>query len=171
MPLLFAGLLIALLVAPASAEPPTGFAEFPWGTEPSVLRDRFLSKRCRSSSESREPWYSITCLGYLVEGLSVPVLRLDFEPGASLAGYYMVIAPGSYPALRDLVIKRFGRPTSRARVFWSGAHLSWAWPGMSATMIERCGEEASCLEVTTAPIERRREQLRERERRDSAQSF
>jgi hypothetical protein len=40
-----------------------------------------------------------------------------------------------------------------------------------ATLIEKCGEEYSCMEVTTAALDRRREQTRERERRESTQSF
>jgi hypothetical protein len=117
------------------------------------------------------PWYSVLCNGYLVEGLSIPVLRLDFEPANALAGYHMLVARGSYRAFRDLVLKRFGRPTSRSSILWSGGQMSWVWNGVSATLIEKCGEEYSCMEVTTAALDRRREQIRERERRESTQSF
>ena len=166
-----ASLLVAFTVIPASAEPPTGFTVFAWGTNPTVLREQFVSKRCRGSTESRRVWYSIQCQGYLIEGLSIPSVQLYFEPADSLAGYHMIVARASYPAFRDLVLKRFGRPTSRSSIFWSGQQMSWAWASASATLIERCGEEFSCLEVTTTAIDRRREQIRERERRDSAQSF
>jgi hypothetical protein len=155
-PLVLAGLLIALMAAPAAAEAPNGFSEFAWGTTPTVLRQQFVATRCRSSSESRVPWYSVLCNGYLVEGLSIPVLRLDFEPANALAGYHMLVARGSYRAFRDLVLKRFGRPTSRSSILWSGAQMSWVWDGVSATLIEKCGEEYSCMEVTTAALDRRR---------------
>ena len=168
--LVLAALVLALAAAPAFAEPPTGFADFKWGTSPSVIRQQFLPSRCRSSKESRLHWYSIECHGYRVEGLAIPVLTLDFEPAESLAGYNMVVARGSYRAFRDLLLQRFGRPTSRSMLFARG-QMSWAWPGVTATLIERCGEEFSCVEVRTAVIDRKREEIRERERRDSVQSF
>ena len=164
-------LLVVLLVVPAFAERPSGFSEFVWGTSPTVLRDQFMSKRCRVSTESRRAWYSLECRDYLVEGLTIPVLRLDFEPADSLAGYYMIVARGSYRAFRDLVLQRFGPPTARSSILWSGAHMSWTWDNVSATLIEKCGEEHSCVEVKTTPIHRRIEQIRERERQDSKQSF
>jgi hypothetical protein len=170
IPLVFAGLLLAFVVTPASAEAPVGFAEFPWGTSPAVLQQQFVSNRCRSSIESRREWYSVLCREYRVEGLSVPALRLDFEPADRLAGYHMVLARGSYRAFRELVVKRFGPPTRRA-YFWAAGQEWWVWPGVSATLTENCGEEVSCLEVMTTVLERRREQIRERERRDSTQSF
>jgi len=170
MPLVLAGLLLVVVVGPASAEAPAGFAEFPWRTSAATLRERFIGSRCRSSTESRRDWYSILCRDYRVEGLSIPALRLDFEPADELAGYHMLIARGSYRAFRDLVVKRFGPPTRRGSV-WAGGPEWWVWPGISATLTEKCGAESSCLEVTTSALDRRREQLRERERRDSTQSF
>ena len=164
-------LLVGLAILPAFAEPPRGFADFAWGTPPAALRQQFVPTRCRSTTESRQPWYSIGCRDYLVEGLSIPLLRLDFEPADSLAGYYMLVARGSYAQFRDLILQRFGRPTSRRWIPGSGTEMFWAWGGISATLIERCGQESSCVEVTTTPIDRRREQLRERERRDASQSF
>ena len=164
-------LLITLFVAPAAAQAPTGFTEFAWGTRAAVLREQVVAKRCQSSTESRRGWYSILCQGYLVEGLSVPRLRLDFEPADALAGYHMDVARASYPAFRELVLKRFGRPTTRRLIPLIGQQMWWTWPGVSATLIEKCDEESSCLEVTTAPLDRRREAMRERERRDASQSF
>jgi hypothetical protein len=166
-----AALLLALVVAPAAAQAPTGFTEFAWGTNPSVLREQVVTKRCQSSTESRRGWYSILCREYLIEGLSVPALRLDFEPADALAGYHMVVARGSYSAFRELVLKRFGRPTTRRLIPLIGQQMWWTWPGVSATLIEKCGEESSCLEVTTATLDRRRDAIRERERRDATQSF
>jgi hypothetical protein len=166
-----AALVSVLVAAPAFAEAPTGFGEFKWGTNPAVIRQQFIGSRCRSSTENRRHWYSIECLDYRVEGLTIPVLTLDFEPADSLAGYNMVVARGSYPAFRELVLKRFGPPTSRRSLLFTPREMTWTWPGVSATLIERCGEETSCVEVTTAAIERKREAIRERERRDSVQSF
>ena len=73
--LALAALLVALVLTDASAEPPTGFAEFPWGTTPRVLRDELLAKRCGATSEGRRDWYTLQCNDYRVEGLVVPVLR------------------------------------------------------------------------------------------------
>jgi hypothetical protein len=170
-PLILACLLIVLSVVPASAEAPSGFSEFAWGTNPAVIREQFMSKRCRTTTENRRIWYSLECRDYLVEGLNIPVLRLDFEPADSLAGYYMLVARASYSAFRELMMQRFGRPTSRGSIPWSGAQISWLWDGVSATLIERCGEGYSCVEVRTTALDRKLEQVRERERRDSRQSF
>jgi len=170
--LLLLGLLIATLATPAAAAPPTGFAEYAWGTNPTVIREQFIPKRCRAATEDRRVWYAIQCRDYQVEGLSIVVLRLDFEPAESLAGYYMLLARGSYATFRDLVLQRFGKPTTQTSIVWLGRQqMWWTWPGVSATLIERCGEDYSCIEVTTPAIERRREQIREREKRDAMQSF
>jgi hypothetical protein len=168
-------LLLALVIAsaatPAFAEPPTGFADFKWGTSPAAIRQQFIPSRCGSSTENRRHWLSIECHGYRVEGLTIPVLTFDFEPAESLAGYNMLVARGSYRALRDLMLQRFGRPTSRRLAPFASGQMSWTWPGVSATLTERCGEDYSCVEVRTSAIDRKREEIRERERRDSAQSF
>ena len=169
---IFVVILIVLLSTPAAAEPPAGFSEFAWGTSPTVIREQFVPKRCRSTSESRRAWYSVECRDYQVEGLKIPILRLDFEPADSLAGYYMIVARGSYRPLRDLVLQRFGQPTSRGTFPWyGGGQMSWTWTGVTATLIERCGADYSCVEVKTTAIDKRLEQIRERERRDSMQSF
>src|ERR1700687_3298983 len=141
IPLVLACLLTVLMVVPASAEPPSGFSEFAWGTSPATIRDQFVSKRCRTSTENRRAWYSVECRDYLVEGLTIPMLRLDFEPADPLAGYYMIVARGSYRAFRDLLLQRFGRPTAQRSILWSGAHISWAWNDVSATLIARCGQD------------------------------
>ena len=169
--LVLAAVLVALIADPAAAEAPTGFSEFPWGTPPAVIRERLTSTRCRSVTESRQAWHSIACHGYLVEGLSIQVVRLDFEPAESLAGYHMVLSRGSYRAFRDLVMQRFGPSTSRRSLLGLGGHTSWVWNGVTATLIEKCGDEQSCMEVSTTVLDRKREQIRDRERRDQMQSF
>ena len=172
MRFVLAAALVLAAVLPAFAEAPAGFSEFAWGTTPAVMKEKFIASRCRSSIESRRVWYSIECRDYGVEGLNILSVRLDFEPADSLAGYHMVLARGSYKAFRDLVVKRFGPPTQQRRFpLWSGGQMWWVWPGVSATLIENCGEELSCVDVRTSAIDRKIEQAKERERRDSAQSF
>jgi hypothetical protein len=169
--LVLALLLAGSVVSDASAEPPTGFSEFPWGTSPDIIRDQVLAKRCRATSENRRGWYSVQCNDYSVEGISVPILRFDFEPADALAGYYMSVARGSYRRFRDLVLKRFGPPTSRRSVLWQGSTMSWTSDTVTATLIEKCGPDASCMEVTTAPLDRKRQEIMDRERRDAFRSF
>ena len=164
-------LLVALAAAEASAEPPTGFAEFPWGTNPRVLRDEVLAKRCRGTSESRHGWYSLQCSDYAVEGLAITVLRLDFEPDNALAGYSMKMARGSYRRFRDLALERFGRPVSRWVLPWQGSVMSWSSATVTATLSEDCGQDTSCMDVTTRALDRRRQEILERQRRDASQSF
>jgi len=169
---LFLGVLLAaLLVTDASAEPPAGFAQFPWGTSARVVRDELLTKRCRSTSESRRGWYSLQCNDYQAEGLSLPSLRLDFEPDDSLAGHSMSLARGSFRSFRDLSVQRFGAPQSQWRLPWQGAVLSWRSDTVAATLTEDCGPDRSCMEVTTRALDRRRQEFIERQRQDASQSF
>ena len=169
--LLALALVLAGLALPAHAQPPTGFSEFKWGTLPDVIREQLLSKRCRERGETRGGWLSLECHNYSAEGLSIPFLRLDFEPADSLAGYYMTIARGSYPRFRDLALQRFGPPTSRRAQLFQGTVMSWVSDSVRATLIEKCGVDISCIDVATPVIDRRRQQLQERERRDASQSF
>ena len=169
--LLALALVLTGLALPADAQPPTGFSDFRWGTLPEIIRDQLLARRCRESSESRSAWYSLECHNYSAEGLSIPFLRLDFEPADSLAGYYMTIARGSYPRFRDLALQRFGPPTARRTQLFQGTVMSWVSDSVRATLFEKCGLDISCIDVATPVIDRRRQQLQERERRDASQSF
>lgn len=167
-------LIAALLVGLAStarAEEPKGFAEFPWGTAAEALRENLLTKRCQSYIDYSRAGGSSHCGRYLVEGLSVAHLRLDFEPENSLAGYYMVVARHSHPTLRTLTLQKFGQPTTRSSLFGFSEQLFWDWDGARAVLIQRCGSETSCLEVKTLPLIRKSEQEAARQRQDLRQSF
>jgi hypothetical protein len=163
--------LAALVAGDVSAELPTGFAEFAWGSKPAVLREQVLGKRCRASSESWHTWRSFLCHNYRAGALSATTLRLDFEPADSLAGYHMTVARGDYRSFRDLVLQRFGPPTSRRAPLFQGAIMTWTSPAVTVTLVERCGAETSCLDVRTEALDRKRQQVLERERRDSMQGF
>jgi hypothetical protein len=169
--LVLALVLATLVAGVAHAEPPSGFAEFPWGTSPQVLREQLLTKRCRTTTESWRGWRSLQCQDYVAGALSASILRLDFEPPDSLAGYYMTVPRASYRGFRDMVVQRFGPPTSQRSPFFQGTTMSWTSDAVAATLIERCGPDIACLEVRTAPLERKRQQILERERRDSMQGF
>jgi hypothetical protein len=169
---LLALLVVAPVVSQSAAEPPTGFSQFPWGTSVGVIRAELLATRCRSSTESWDGWYSVLCLDYRIDEISVPSVRLDFEPADSLAGYSMTIARGSYRRFRDLAVQRFGSPTASSRSFpWRGSVMSWTSEGVTATLIEQCGAETACMEVTTRALDRKRHELTERRRREAAQGF
>ena len=169
---MFGVLLVMLLVFEASAEAPTGFSQFPWGTAPAVLRDQLLTKRCgRVSESSSAGWYQIVCHRYSLEGVSVPTVSFDFEPTDALAGYSMLIARGTYQQFRDLAIERFGRPSSRRGILWQGAVIVWTTDNVTATLTERCAPEFSCMDVTTRALDRKRQQLADRKRQDSLQGF
>ena len=169
---LLATLLLASVVAESAAEPPTGFAQFAWGTRVAVIRDQLLTQRCQAITESFDGWRSVLCIDYRLEEVSVPSLRLDFEPGDSLAGYSMTIARGSYTRFRDLTVQRFGPPTESSRRFpWGWMVMSWTSDTVTATLLERCSADTACIEVTTKPLERKRQEVMERRRRDAAQGF
>lgn len=159
------------LGTPAGAEEPKGFADFPWGTVPEVLREKLLTKRCQSYVHYSRETRSAYCRAYLVEGLNVSQLRFDFEPDDSLAGYYMLVARHSYPTLRRLTLERFGPPTAKSSFFGFNEQLFWDWEGTRALLIQRCGPETSCLEVKTLPLVKKREQEIARQRRELQQSF
>ena len=165
--------LVTLFVAHASAEPPGGFAQYPWGTSPRVLRQELLNQRCMNVSESNaaDGWRALLCQGYALEDVSVLTVRFDFEPAESLAGYAMYIARGSFPRFRDIVLQRFGPPTSRRGILWQGAVLSWNSDTVNATLVEKCGQDTSCMEVTTRVLDRKREALIEHKRQDAVQGF
>ena len=49
--------------------------------------------------------------------------------------------------------------------------MSWTSDTVTATLLERCGVETACIEVTTRPLDRKRQEVLERRRRDAAQGF
>lgn len=162
---LIATILVGL-VSTARAEEPRGFAGFPWGTTSEILREKLLTKQCQSHDEYSRAHGSAYCHTYLIEGLSVTHLRLDFEPEDSLAGYFMVVARYSYPALRSLTLEKFGRPTFRSSSFGFNEQLFWSWAGAQAILSQKCGAgRTSCLEVKTALLIEKREEVAERQRR------
>ena len=170
--LMFGVLVVALVVFEASAEAPTGFSQFAWGTTPATLREQLLTKRCGRVSENRTAgWHQIVCHRYSLEGVSVPTITFDFEPTDALAGYSMLIARGSYQQFRDLAVERFGRPTSRRGILWQGTVITWATSDVTATLTESCAPELSCMDVTTRALDVKRQQLVDRKRQDSLQGF
>jgi hypothetical protein len=174
MPRLMFGVFLGalVLVLEASAEAPSGFSQFPWGTTPGVLREQLLTKRCGRVSESlTSGWQQIVCHRYALEGVSAQTVTFDFEPTDALAGYSMFIARGSYQQFRDLAVERFGRPTSRRGILWQGEVIAWTTDNVTATLTERCAPELSCMEVTTRALDRKRQQLADRKRQDSLQGF
>lgn len=168
------GLVLAtLVVSEGFAEPPNGFSQFPWGTSPEALREQLLSKRCSRVTESRPlgAWFQLVCYDYAFEGISAPSVGFDFEPSNALAGYSMRMTRGSYRRFRDLALERFGPPTSRRGFFWRGTVMSWTSDTVTATLTESCGQDVSCMDVSTRALEDRRRQLADRERRETPQGF
>lgn len=142
------------------AQPP-GFGQFPWGSGADVLK-REVGTRCQLYSESSS--YAL-CHGYQIRGLTVLLLRFDFVPGNSLAGYGLETRRREYNELRKLAVERFGNPTTRTRILWFREQIFWTWTDVEAVLIEQCGEERSCLEVRTRAV------IQERERRESENRF
>ena len=143
---------LVLFASLAHAEMPNGFAEFPWGTRADVLTQQFLTKRCVSYTGFSERGGLAICHYYRVEGLNVLSVRFDFEPDDLLAGYGMSVARNSYSALRRQAIERFGAPSVRTAFLWFGEQLFWTWEGGEARLIQRCTEEAACLEVRSLAL-------------------
>jgi hypothetical protein len=168
------GLVLAALIASEGfAEPPNGFSQFPWGTSPAVLRDQLLSKRCSRVTEHRPlgGWYQLVCYDYSFEGVAAPSVGFDFEPSDALAGYSMRLTRGSYARFRDLALERLGRPTWRRGYLWQGTVMSWTSDTATATLTEKCGQDTSCMDVSTRVLDDKRRQISDRERRESGQAF
>jgi len=152
-----------LLASIAHAEMPNGFAEFPWGTRADVLTQQFLTKRCASYTSFSERGGLAICHYYRIEGLNILTVRFDFEPNDLLAGYGMSVGRNSYSAIRRQAIERFGAPSVRTSFLWFGEQLFWTWDGGEARLIQKCTDEAACLEVRTLTlVQKAREQERAR---------
>lgn len=155
------GLSVLLGTPLTSLAQPSGFGQFPWGSRADVLK-REVGRQCQLYSESSA---HALCRGYQIRGLTVLVLRFDFVPGNSLAGYGLETLRREYTELRKLAVERFGNPTTRTRILWFREQLFWIWADAEAVLIERCDEERSCLEVRTRAL------MEERERRQSENRF
>ena len=155
---------VTLLASVACAEMPAGFLEFLWGTRAETLTEEFLTKRCTSYTGFSDRGGFAICHHYRVEGLNVPTLRFDFEPGDRLAGYGMTVASTSYPALRRQAVARFGNPSVRTAFLWFGEQLFWAWEGGDARLIQKCADQVACLEVRSPTlVQKAREQEQSRQ--------
>jgi hypothetical protein len=153
--------LALLVVDPAWAEEPTGFAEFRWGTA-SHRVDEGLHGKC-TFNRATEEFAFCTC--YHVP--SVGAVKVAFwsipDPGgnacdAKLAGYSIMLRASGYASLRSVAIEKFGAPTtSRFAEYTTGAGfkvsgeiVSWVGPGATAHLSERCDTVTeSCLSVRT----------------------
>lgn len=153
---------VVLLGSVAHAEMPNGFAEFPWGTRADALTQQFLTKHCGSYTGFSDRGGLAICHYYRVEGLNILTVRFDFEPEDQLAGYGMSIARNSYAAIRRQAIERFGAPSVRTAFLWFGEQLFWSWDGGEARLIQKCTDEAACLEVKSLALIQKREQDRSR---------
>jgi len=169
--------LISLLAfaAPASAEEPKGFQDWPWGTSREALIEPFLRDKCRSSSEYRlytehlkDHLKSIlTCSFYEIGDVTAGVM-LHFEPLESLAGYTLEFK-SRYREMRQTILEKLGKPTlvtthrykTALGVSTTGEEMTWRWPsGTAAQLSERCPESSgqvslilSCFQVSTAALQ------------------
>lgn len=117
----------------ASAEEPTGFLEWSWGTPKATLESKFLLPRCKSRmSEPAEP---AVCGSYQLGDIEILSLRLNFKPDNALSGYVMYFHKEWYAKMLDAATDKFGATTQGSL---------WQWPGgTTALLLERCGGRAS----------------------------
>ena len=121
----------------STAEEPTGFEEFPWGTPRKhlipICGDPLL--RLRGADElnctERAP--------QIGERHWTPTLRFDDKQG--LGGYEIRVRPFAYEDLRDIAFAKFGRPVEEAPPpLGPGEHFNWRWPsGTMVVLYEHCG--------------------------------
>lgn len=116
----------------ASAEEPTGFLEWSWGTPKATLESTFLFPRCKSrTSEPAEP---TVCGPYQLGDIEILSLRLNFKPDDALSGYVMHFHKDWYAKMLDAATDKFGGTTQGS---------AWQWPsGTTALLLERCGVRA-----------------------------
>jgi hypothetical protein len=174
-------IVLLALAAPALADAqPTGFADLPWGT-PSykVYEAMHASKICVFVRDEPD---RATCSNYDMPGVgrgAVYFLSLLPEPGqpryeGKLAGYYIVFRPAdaSYPAFRQVVVEKFGGPHDRVDAAATGEVLRWSWPGVMATLTQRCSRFGEhCLMVTTPALDAQTASQRAAERERAKKAF
>jgi hypothetical protein len=114
----------------ASAEEPTGFLEWPWGTPTTVLRSDFLIARCPQHSVSKDGDQA-TCTGYRVGDIEISQLTLYFQPDHTLTGYAMLFSQASYNKMLNAVHSKFGN----AQADREG--ILWSWPSGTTALLRR----------------------------------
>jgi hypothetical protein len=126
-------LCLTAVATSASAEEPTGFLEWSWGTPRATLESKFLLPRCKNrTSEPAEP---AVCGSYQLADIEILSLRLNFKPDDALSGYVMYFQKEWYAKMLDAATAKFGG-TIQGTV--------WQWPsGTTALLLERCGGRAS----------------------------
>src|SRR2546427_12591119 len=75
----------------ASAEEPTGFSEWPWGTSKDTMIKAFLLPACRYDErlDVFKEMKTLRCGTYRVGDIQIRDLFLDLGPEDSLSGYSM----------------------------------------------------------------------------------
>src|SRR2546428_714182 len=68
----------------ASAEEPTGFLEWSWGTPKATRESKFLLPRCKSRTS--EPVEPTVCGPYQLGDIAILSMRLNFKPNDALSG-------------------------------------------------------------------------------------
>ena len=117
----------------ASAEEPTGFLEWTWGTPKATLESTFLLPRCKSRTSG--PAEPAVCGRYQLGDIEILSLRLNFKPDDALSGYVMHFHKQWYARMLDAATDKFGGTPQQTL---------WQWPsGTTAHLLERCDGRAS----------------------------
>lgn len=181
----FAGLSIAIGIlaaaaGPVRAEPPTGFADLPWGTPSNKVYE--YTRAQNLCTFLRDDVDVARCGHYALPGVGeggvsfyslIPPEADAPRYAGKLAGYIITLPHSSYAAFRRLVVEKFGAPHGQATQTYTtgagagatitGERLTWRWPETSATLIERCGTVTElCLSVTTPALEVQRAEQKRR---------
>jgi hypothetical protein len=182
--LVVVGLLVTSAV-PAGAEPPTGFADLPWGTR----SDEVFYYTRGLCTFLREDIDVATCESYNLPGVGQgTVYFFSLIPGepdpprftGTLAGYSLAVPFSRYAAFRRLVVEKFGPPSQQSTKAYttgggatvSGEELAWRWPGVSAILRERCEKiTQACLHVTTPALQAQQAEQDKRDREKAKKSF
>jgi len=169
--------LFALASPVWSAEEPTGFAEFPWGTPrtdlmvPCTFPGRAYQTPGVRPFEVPARAPDVLSLGSgvarLTCGRSIPIGGASWNPQLTfvedcLAGYKITVRTSAYRELLAIATEKFGAPdreTARTYRTRRGTDVSaqtheWSWPsGTAAYLEELCSAtDLSCLNVMSKSL-------------------
>lgn len=102
-PLAILAIVLALLVEAVGAwDEPGGFRDIPWGSPPSVVKEKLPDLSCGKS-----------CFGSLTIGQVRVFAMIEFETGGGMDFIYLSFPSSNFYQIKVAFVERYGEPTSR----------------------------------------------------------
>ena len=142
------------MVSAASAEGPSGFGQFDWGTPRSDVVEKLVKPWCSwSLAIDKFGEETIACYDYQIDGIGAVVLDLDFAEGG-LQGYTIMAPSRRLSNFRAWVRKQLGEPAKVVHL--TGEVAAWEWPsGTTAVFRQHCMRATEACLSLSGPATRR----------------